>query len=103
SGSDLPLPATILHSQIRPQARAIRAATLACRLRCALRHRVTAVDLPRAPLYKQHLNRGRGQTPMIDLSSFPRVRLAHLPTPLEPLDRVSKHLGGPRLWVKRDD
>ncbi|MBV9045882.1 MAG: D-cysteine desulfhydrase [Alphaproteobacteria bacterium] len=34
---------------------------------------------------------------------FPRVRLAHLPTPLEPLDRLSKHLGGPRLWIKRDD
>lgn len=40
---------------------------------------------------------------MIDLSSIPRVRLAHLPTPLEPLDRVSKQLGGPRLWIKRDD
>jgi L-cysteate sulfo-lyase len=40
---------------------------------------------------------------MIDLSSFPRVRLAHLPTPLEPLDRISKLLGGPRLWIKRDD
>jgi L-cysteate sulfo-lyase len=40
---------------------------------------------------------------MIDLSSFPRVRLAHLPTPLEPMDRVSKLLGGPRLWIKRDD
>ena len=40
---------------------------------------------------------------MIDLSSFPRVRLAHLPTPLEPMDRVSKQLGGPRLWIKRDD
>lgn len=40
---------------------------------------------------------------MIDLSSLPRVRLAHLPTPLEPMDRVSKCLGGPRLWIKRDD
>jgi L-cysteate sulfo-lyase len=40
---------------------------------------------------------------MIDLASFPRVRLAHLPTPFEPLDRVSKVLGGPRLWIKRDD
>ena len=40
---------------------------------------------------------------MFDLSSFPRVRLAHLPTPLEPMDRVSQHLGGPRLWIKRDD
>jgi len=40
---------------------------------------------------------------MIDLASFPRARLAHLPTPLEPLDRVSRLLGGPRLWIKRDD
>ncbi|MEM8707383.1 MAG: D-cysteine desulfhydrase family protein [Actinomycetota bacterium] len=31
------------------------------------------------------------------------VRLAYHPTPLEPLDRLSEHLGGPRLWVKRDD
>ena len=40
---------------------------------------------------------------MNDLASIPRVRLAHLPTPFEPMDRVSKVLGGPRLWVKRDD
>jgi L-cysteate sulfo-lyase len=40
---------------------------------------------------------------MIDLASFPRVRLAHLPTPFEPMERVSKLLGGPRLWIKRDD
>jgi L-cysteate sulfo-lyase len=38
-----------------------------------------------------------------ELSRFPRVPLAHLPTPLEPLDRLSKHLGGPRIWIKRDD
>ncbi len=37
------------------------------------------------------------------LSRFPRTRLAHLPTPLEPLPRLSKHLGGPKIWVKRDD
>lgn len=37
------------------------------------------------------------------LSRHPRVRLGHLPTPLEPLDRLSEHLGGPRIWVKRDD
>ena len=29
--------------------------------------------------------------------------LAHRPTPLEPLDRLSDWLGGPRLLVKRDD
>jgi L-cysteate sulfo-lyase len=40
---------------------------------------------------------------MLDLARFPRVRLAHLPTPLEPMERVSKLLGGPRLWIKRDD
>ncbi len=33
----------------------------------------------------------------------PRVPLARLPTPLEPLDRLSEHWGGPRIWIKRDD
>ena len=37
------------------------------------------------------------------LSNFPRVSLAHLPTPLEYLPRLSKHLGGPDIYVKRDD
>ncbi|MCP4486724.1 MAG: D-cysteine desulfhydrase [Gammaproteobacteria bacterium] len=37
------------------------------------------------------------------LSRFPRVHLAHLPTPLERLDRLSKELGGPEIWIKRDD
>jgi D-cysteine desulfhydrase family pyridoxal phosphate-dependent enzyme len=37
---------------------------------------------------------------MIDL---PRVNIAHLPTPLEQLPRLSEHLGGPELWIKRDD
>jgi L-cysteate sulfo-lyase len=37
------------------------------------------------------------------LARFPRIRLAHLPTPLEPLERLSEHLDGPRLWIKRDD
>ncbi len=32
-----------------------------------------------------------------------RFPLAHLPTPLQPLDRLSAVLGGPRLWIKRDD
>ncbi len=33
----------------------------------------------------------------------PRLSLARLPTPLQPLDRLSERLGGPRIWVKRDD
>lgn len=36
------------------------------------------------------------------LARFPRVRLAHLPTPLEPLPRLSETLGVD-LWIKRDD
>lgn len=32
-----------------------------------------------------------------------RLRLAHLPTPLEPLERLSRELDGAQLWVKRDD
>lgn len=37
------------------------------------------------------------------LANFPRIRFGHLPTPLEPMDRLSEELGGPRIWVKRDD
>ncbi len=37
------------------------------------------------------------------LSRFPRVSLAHLPTPLEFLPRLTCHLGGPKIYVKRDD
>ena len=39
----------------------------------------------------------------MQLSKFPRVSLAHLPTPLEYLPRLSEHLGGPEIYVKRDD
>ncbi|MCP4979990.1 MAG: D-cysteine desulfhydrase [Gammaproteobacteria bacterium] len=37
------------------------------------------------------------------LSRYPRLHFAHLPTPLEPLERISTELGGPNLWIKRDD
>ncbi len=33
----------------------------------------------------------------------PRLRFAHLPTPIDELGRLSKALGGPRIFVKRDD
>ncbi len=32
-----------------------------------------------------------------------RVSIAHLPTPIDHLDRLSKYLGGPDLFIKRDD
>ena len=35
--------------------------------------------------------------------NMPRVPIAHLPTPLEEMPRLSEALGGPRLFVKRDD
>lgn len=34
---------------------------------------------------------------------IPRLRLAVLPTPIQPLPRLSAALGGPRILVKRDD
>ena len=34
---------------------------------------------------------------------IPRIHFAHLPTPVEELPRLSASLGGPRLFVKRDD
>ena len=37
------------------------------------------------------------------LAAIPRARLAHLPTPLEHLPRLSAAAGGPPIYVKRDD
>lgn len=34
---------------------------------------------------------------------LPRANLTYLPTPLEEAPRLSAALGGPRLWIKRDD
>ncbi|MFC7554171.1 D-cysteine desulfhydrase [Pseudoroseomonas wenyumeiae] len=39
----------------------------------------------------------------MNLARFPRIRLGHMPTPLEPMENLSRHLGGPKLWIKRDD
>ena len=39
----------------------------------------------------------------LKLERFGRLGLAQLPTPLEPMKRFAAHLGGPRLWVKRED
>ena len=37
------------------------------------------------------------------MKALPRLKFAHLPTPLEALPRLAEALGGPRLLVKRDD
>lgn len=37
------------------------------------------------------------------LDKLPRIPLGHLPTPLEPAPRLSAALGGPEIWIKRDD
>ena len=39
----------------------------------------------------------------MDLSNLPRVPIAFLPTPIQPLPRLSTRIGGPTLWAKRDD
>jgi L-cysteate sulfo-lyase len=43
------------------------------------------------------------ETHDMHFSRFPRLHWAHLPTALEPMDRLSETLGGPRIWIKRDD
>ncbi|WP_181275556.1 D-cysteine desulfhydrase [Brevibacterium oceani] len=40
---------------------------------------------------------------MVDLNAFPRRTYTDGPTPLEHLPRLSAELGGPQIWVKRDD
>ncbi len=37
------------------------------------------------------------------LARFARIRLFPAPTPLEPLPVLTQHLGGPKIWIKRDD
>ncbi len=40
------------------------------------------------------------------LAQFPRLTLANYPTPLEPLERLSRHVEAgcqPAFWIKRDD
>ena len=39
----------------------------------------------------------------MSLDRFQRIALCHRPTPLESLNRLSEHLGGPRILMKRDD
>jgi D-cysteine desulfhydrase family pyridoxal phosphate-dependent enzyme len=40
---------------------------------------------------------------MKSLNDFPRSRFAHLPSALEEMPNLSRALGGPEIWVKRDD
>lgn len=37
------------------------------------------------------------------MKPIPRLRIAHLPTAIEPMNRLSGELGGPKLFIKRDD
>ncbi len=37
------------------------------------------------------------------LTHFPRVRITHGPTPLEFMPRLTEALGGPNLYIKRDE
>jgi len=39
----------------------------------------------------------------MNLDSFPREQLLFGPSPVHPLERLTSHLGGARLWAKRDD
>ncbi len=39
----------------------------------------------------------------ISFDRFPRFPLCHRPTPIEAMPRLSENLGGPKLFIKRDD
>jgi L-cysteate sulfo-lyase len=39
----------------------------------------------------------------MNIGKLPRVKLTHLPTPVEHLPNLSKKLGGPDIYIKRDD
>ncbi|NNF80458.1 MAG: D-cysteine desulfhydrase family protein, partial [Rhizobiales bacterium] len=46
---------------------------------------------------------GPQDLPQIDFDQYARLSLCHQPTPIEPMVRLSEHLGGPNLFIKRDD
>src|SRR5687767_1709239 len=58
------------------------------------RRRSHFVSTPFAPTPKE--------SPM-SLESFERYPLLFGPSPVHPLDRLSKHLGTARIWAKRED
>jgi L-cysteate sulfo-lyase len=37
------------------------------------------------------------------IDKLPRMKIAHLPTPLEEMPRLTERLGGPQIWIKRED
>lgn len=37
------------------------------------------------------------------MNQVPRLHFAHLPTPIEELPRLTEHLNGPKILIKRDD
>src|SRR2546427_9668937 len=39
----------------------------------------------------------------LHLQNIPRIPLAFLPTPLKEAPRLAAAIGGPKLWIKRDD
>lgn len=39
----------------------------------------------------------------MNIARLPRIRLAYLPTPLDSAGRLAASLGGPQLFIKRDD
>lgn len=43
------------------------------------------------------------ETLHLRLSKFPRRPLSNLPTPMYRLQRLTEKVGGPQLWIKRDD
>jgi D-cysteine desulfhydrase family pyridoxal phosphate-dependent enzyme len=45
----------------------------------------------------------QGKRDELGLKTIPRVPLAYLPTPLVEAPRLAAAMGGPRLWIKRDD
>ena len=38
-----------------------------------------------------------------NLNKFPKIKLGHFPTPIEHLKNISDYLGGPQIYMKRDD
>jgi len=64
------------------------------RLRAAPERTIGPVPVPSRP---------PPQEPAVSLASFARYPLLFGPSPIQRLDRLTKHLGGATIWAKRED
>ena len=91
--------------QLMRELRTVSSAAGRLRLTRSCRRRACTffLHIPFAEIVAAFIMVAMAQSLTKKLEKFPRVGISRAGTQLEPMQRLSDHLGGPRLWVKRED